>query len=271
MARKLSLAALILLAAGAFGDCWAQEGKSPWGEAAGYYPGQAQGIPAAQRTRWLEWMRAHAGEIDAIGAKINAIKAGGRTPGCFGRPLYDCVASLAQTLVVTDWYQTSLMFYEPQTDVNGKPIVLKGLQVTTYLPGVKIDNATLDQNFLKIGFSEANLVNRLAFGFDASARTQEEYDRTGVFELFSAVAKDRCPAVTRNELARFIENKLKPALRPVKERRLVGVSDAKRLDSPFESFCGRELQLSVAEAHSTRFKKSANPTGEFGGSVIYIR
>ncbi len=271
MTGKLGLAAIVCFAALAAGECLAQEGLSPWGATPGYYPGQANGIRASQRAEWLAWMRAHGDDIDAIGAKINAIKAGAPAPGCFGRALFDCVASLAQTLVITDWYQTSQTFYRPATDVNGKPIGLKRIDFTAYAPGVKTASEELDKHNLRLDFSDRSLVNQLAFEVDFSGRTQEEYDRTGVYELFSAVAKDHCPALTRNELARFIENKLKPAMRFVKEPHAAGISNSKRFDSPFTPFCGRELLLSANLAHSTKYKSQGNATGQFGGTVLVIR
>lgn len=271
MAEKLRAAALAFLVA-LTTQSRAQEGLSPWGQPPGYYPGQALGVPAERRAAWQDWMRAHAEEHSALGAEINAIKAGAPSPGCFGRPLFDCIASLAQTLVLTDVYATSQVFYPPKVDVNGKPIRPRWVKLTVYKPGPKSDVEFQDQVSLEISLSDRYLVEQLLFEFNASALTQEEYDRTGVYELFSVLAKDRCPALTRNELARFIENKLKPARQSAKASHQTGVYDATVSMSPFTSFCGRRLQLGGFLGHAYQFKdKQKNPTGEFQATAMVIR
>jgi len=252
-------------------DVRAQAMESPWGAKAGYYPGQAYGVRASASGQWRQWVANNKEAIETIDAKWSAIKTGAASPGCFGRALFDCIASLGQTLVLADWYLSSDLFYTPPLDVNGKPLRLKWINLTAYVPEVKQVSEISDDLQLRLEFSDRNEIAKIGVRFDITARTQESYDRTGAYEIFSMVAKERCPQLSRNEFARFIENKLKPAMRSVKAPREPGYYDIKSQITPFLSFCGRELQLKATEARSLAIKTQMNPTGSFGGTRLFIR
>jgi hypothetical protein len=112
--RTPLLLALVAAALAAFADqaplSAAQAVLSAVGEEAGYYPGLEQGVPSFERDRWNQWVKENSEAIGDIQDKAKRIREGSLPAGCIGRDKYTCVATLAQTLAVADYYAISDLF-----------------------------------------------------------------------------------------------------------------------------------------------------------------
>lgn len=252
---RAMLMALSLLA-GATG-AHSQELASPGGQPPGYYPGTANGVPAYVHDQWRQWAHARKPAILALWDRIKAARASGELPGCIGRSVEDCIVTLAQDLALADDYTHSHLFEPPEVDVNGKPIFPKLVEIFAFRPGVPgqpKDPAMAisylqDRYPLFLHLSDANKITEISVGNGKTsilqARTEADYDQTAIYEILRPLMRAQCPQLSRLELDRFIENKLKP---PVRNAAALGAAAKARLNlksSPLLPFCGRKLALAV--------------------------
>lgn len=246
------LAAFLAMASAAHG----QAILSPAGQPPGYYPGLANGVPAYLHEQWQQWAHARKPAILALRARIDAARASGKLPGCIGQSVEDCIVTLAQDLAIADEYTNSTLFDTPEVDVNGKPIGPKLVEIFAFLPGgaAQPQDPALQIPYLQdryplfLHLSDANKITEIGLVENRHsillARTEAEYDQTAVYEILSPLTRTQCPKLSRLELDRFIENKLKAPARKAKETGAAR-SYIKTKSSPLLPFCGRRLQLEI--------------------------
>jgi hypothetical protein len=250
---------------------------------AGYYPGTVDGFISTPTTERAAWLDAHHAAIDDIQNRIVDIKAGRREPGCIGQDTFTCVASLAQKFAIADDYvrTNSNIFAETKYDVNGKPIIPK-ITFDGYVPETAAEKDRSAGNpyerivqgsnraptlfFLTLG--PQGLVSKLGVRLAADptfARTQEEYDKTGAYETVAALTARTCPALSRAEVATWIENTIKPNSASYNGKIKRGVAQLKI--SRQTKFCGRSFQFDSIWAARTY-----NPyrTGPSGGMFLIV-
>jgi TPP-dependent 2-oxoacid decarboxylase len=79
------------------------------------------------------------------------------------------------------------------------------------------------------------------------AHTQQEYDKTQVYEIVAAVTAKTCPALSSPEVARWIENVIKPHLTYTKPTHIDDVGGdsirAENFNSKKTAFCGRTFSF----------------------------
>lgn len=235
--------------------------KAVYGQPAGYYAGRADPelISAPELNVWLG--RNQRG-IDEIQRRISQIRNGERAPGCLGEDKFNCVATVAQKLAVADSYRrvAENIFPEVKYDVNGKPINGAKVKFDGYPANAALQRErvagfdayndysaaiearqNITQFILNLGPGDT-VVSILAKlpKLTPLARTQEDYDKTGIYEVVWAASVKTCPALRSDQVAKWIENTVKPTSRVTAKERLNDEVTAQDLVSNEASFCGHK-------------------------------
>ena len=212
------------------------------------------------------WVSRNQRGIDEIQRRVAQIRNGERAPGCFGEDKFTCVATLAQKLAVADTYihVNDNIFAEVRYDVNGKPVNGAKIAFVGYPANAgpprdrpealaQYDHIYGDNNathfILNLG-PQNTVVSMLAKlpHVISRARTQEEYDKTGVYQTVWAVTAKTCPALRPDEVAKWVENAIKPNSHVMPKERLSESVTAQELVSKEASFCGRKFKFhTIAE------------------------
>jgi hypothetical protein len=213
---------------------------------AGFYPGYAD-IGLINIAGYNAWLAQNQPRVDEIQTLIGAIREGRTAPGCIGEDQYTCVATLAQKFAVADYSQDRSVIAEPKYDVNGKPLTRK-FEILGYVPRPDIEKrnpeATLFPTHFVLKMAGNGKVSALEVEFVGDptlARTQEEYDATDAYEAVSAITAKNCPTLSRIEVAKWIENTIKPKLKSYRGRVRRGTAELEL--SKKTSFCGRTFQF----------------------------
>jgi len=232
--------------------------------------------PTPELTAWLS--RNQRG-IDEIQRRVIQIRSGERAPGCFGEDKFTCVATLAQKLAIADTYLrvNDNIFAEVKYDVNGKPvngakIVFAGYPANAGPPRdrpealAQYDHIYADRNathfVLNLGPQNtvASMLAKLPH-LTLLARTQEDYDKTGVYEAVWAASVKTCPALRPDEVAKWVENAIKPNPHLMPRERLSDDVTAQELVSNEASFCGHKYKFHTIKkkereglGHTTTFE-----------------
>jgi hypothetical protein len=235
------------------------EYASPEGQPAGYYPGL--GTSAVSKSELAAYLSKNQAGIADVQNRIVQIREGKRTPGCIDEDKYTCVATLAQRLAITDDVGSKdyNLFADVRRDVNGRPVNGRRVMLDGFIPNYR--DVGHRSAFFSVTIGAEGTVSavdaKLLKGVEL-ARTQDEYDTTGVYEVVSAVAAKQCPNLSRNDVARWVENTVKPSMHRTrevhskrakedkKELRSEGVHNFRSFDSPRIAFCGRTFQFGTA-------------------------
>ncbi len=224
-----------------------------YGQPAGYYPGRAEpfgGDPSEYRA----WLAKNQAGIDEIQRRIVEIGNGTRAPGCIGEDKYTCIAALAQKLAIADQFflKDFNIFAETKYDVNGKPLTGSKITFDGYLPSAKDDFSPRRAAFhltLRPDGTVSSVEAQMPKD-PALAQTQEEYDATDIYEIVWAATAKTCPALSRADVAKWIENTVKASSRLMpRERgreRDTEVHDFRELKSKQTAFCGRTFEFESA-------------------------
>ncbi len=248
-----------------------------YGQPAGYYPGRAEpfgGDPAAYKA----WLAKNETGVDEIQRRIVEIREKTRAPGCIGEDKSTCIATLAQRLTVADAFflKGSNIFADTTYDVNGRPVTGSKIMFDAYPPDAKSTilnediyrHTTFDLSLGRDG-KVATVIASLPRD-PTYARTQAQYDATGVYEVVAAVTAKTCPTLGRAEVARWVENTIKPRSRlgpKTHGEGLQGRYTATDFFSPKTALCGRIFQF-----HSVQGKEQVGFQHQrFGGMTIQIQ
>jgi hypothetical protein len=261
---KRVLCALGVVGALFLGSCSAMpaaspvEYVSPEGQPAGYYPGL--GPTTVFKSELAAYLAKNQAGIADVQNRIVEIRQGKRTPGCIGDDKFTCVATLAQKLAVTDDVSSKdfNLFADVRYDVNGRPVNGQHVMLNGFIPNYRDIGHRSAYLTLVLGPNgtvssvEAKLLKN--FGL---ARTQEEYDTTSVYEIVAATAAKECPNLSKGDVARWVENTVKPRTRQTpeehrkeakEERKLLseeGVHGYRSFESPRIAFCGRIFEFNT--------------------------
>jgi hypothetical protein len=239
--------------------------KSP-----GYYPGIANVIsPGTALEAWLEQNRAG---IDDIQQRIVGIREGRAPAGCIGENKYTCVAALAQRFAVADSYlsKDNNVFSPRRRDVNGKLLEDK-IELYGFVPrGAGAEDPLHIEPYTKFeltpdGSDSISTLRALLPADPALAKTQEEYDATHAYETVAAITAKNCPNLDRTEVAKWIENTIKPNSKSYRGRVYRGVGRAQV--SPQAKFCGRTFKFESVWASRT---SNQYGTDVIGGMFVYV-
>jgi hypothetical protein len=257
---------------------------SAFGQPAGYYPGRAE-PRYGDDAQLAAWTAKNKEGIDEIQRRIADIKEGRRPPGCVGEDKYTYVATLAQKLAIADEYFLSdfNIFADIKNDVNGKPVNGSRIFFYGFVPNATSNgiagreltasnerthfDLTLGRDG-RVSEAAANLPNDPIF-----AKTQEEYDATGAYETISALAAKTCLALSKADVAKWIENTVKPNSKfgPREVSTDPDLSVATHRASKPIHFCGRTFEFHSIWGNSVDLAGTTNPHGVFGGMTIIVR
>lgn len=219
------------------------------GKPAGYYPGYAD-LGLINIADYKAWLAQTQPKIDEMQARIGAIKEGRTAPGCIGEDQYTCVATLAQKFAIADFSHDRSLVADPKYDVNGKPVTGSKFEFLGYVPAPHIaskpDAFPVPTKFvLKMGRNgKVSTVEAELPTDPTAARTQDEYNATDAYEAVSSLTVKTCPALSRADVAKWIENSVKPKLKSYRGRVRRGTAEIKT--SMKTAFCGRTFQFGSA-------------------------
>jgi hypothetical protein len=231
----------------------------------GYYPGYAD-IGLVDPANYKAWLAQNQPRIDDIQARISAIRAGRTAPGCIGEDRYTCVATLAQRFAIADYSHDRSIVADAKYDVNGKPLTRSKFEILGYVPRPDIDKKNPDATMLPTHFAlqmgSSGKVSALEIEFiddPTDAHTQQEYDATDAYDAVSAVTAKKCPDLSRVDVAKWIENTIKPHLKSYRTRIRRGFADHKI--SKKVAFCGQSFQFSSETETKTYNQYGPDITG----------
>jgi hypothetical protein len=230
-----------------------------YGEPADYYPGLGPtGTFGADYTAWLARNKAAIAEVRS---RLAQIKDGTQTPGCIGEDKYICVATFAQRMVIADDWRGDLnLFPEIKYDVNGKAVNGSTVMLYGFPPngaGRSADEDVENVTQLMMTLSPSGSVSRITAILPEArdpllAHTQEDYDRTHVYEVVATVTAKTCPTLTSSEVARWIENVIKPTVVHTKETSVDDGASSGRAESFYSRktvFCGRTFSFNSSAGY----------------------
>lgn len=235
----------------------------------GYYPGYAD-VGLVDSAAYKAWVAQNQPGIDEIQTRINAIREGRTAPGCIGEDRYTCVATLAQKFAIADYSQDRSLAAQPKHDVDGKSVAGSEFEFDGYVPrsgtASNPDAMSFPTKFIvKMGGSarvstvEAKLPND-----PSAARTQDEYDATDAYETVAALTAKQCPALSREDVAKWIENTIKPNSKSYRQRVRRGTAAIET--SKKTAFCGRTFQF-----NSVLVSRTYNRYGsDIGGGMFLV-
>lgn len=228
------------------------------------------------------WEQSNRQGIDDIQNRIKALKEGRATAGCLKEDKYACVAALAQRFAIADNYLlTDANLFSPRRyDVNGKPMDLH-VELWGFVPKEKTDPLASKLSGSAMGLLEMHNATKFSLQLDRDgsvavvkvglpsdptfAHTQEQYDATNVYEVVAAITGGSCPALDRTEVAKWVENTIKPSATVSKAKIHRGVGIAKIGEKA--KFCGRSFKFDLVWAKQTynQFR-----TDETGGMFVSV-
>jgi hypothetical protein len=233
-------------------------------EPAGYYPGIEHSISVTPELS--AWLQKNQLRIDIVQNRITAIRSEKLAPACIGEDQYTCVASLAQQFAIADSYSGNNSVVDETTyDVNGKPVNAGKFEFVGYVPKPKPDNGSAPPAVptkFAMSVGRDGLVSSLAAHLPSDptfAHTQDEYDATDAYETIAAVSVRQCPTLSRAEVAKWIENTIKPNAKAYHERIRRGAAEAEI--SKKTAFCGRNFRFNSVWASQTYNQYRRDVTG----------
>lgn len=240
----------------------------------GYYPGIGRSVVAMPDLG--AWEQSNRQGIDDMQNRVKAVKEGRATAGCLKEDKYNCVAALAQRFAVADsYFLTDANLFSPRRyDVNGKPMDLH-IELWAFVPKAKPDStaSNLDKTekallamhnatkfSLQLDRDGSVAVVKVGLPSDPTfAHTQEQYDATNVYEMVAALTARSCPALERTEVAKWVENTIKPSATTYKEKIHRGVGVARIANKA--KLCGRSFQFDSLWAKQTYNQFRIDETG----------
>jgi hypothetical protein len=148
-------------------------------------------------------------------------------PGCLGVPAEACVRWLQATMRLDEGLIPAALARRHRVDVNGRPLGGGGLvSLSGRLPGrtetlVMLVRLNPDDTVASV---ESSLMRDLI-----PAATEAAYDQSGVYDMVARILGHRCPALTRLDLYRFIENAVKPRIKSERRDLSAGLLGRHRL------------------------------------------
>jgi hypothetical protein len=183
-------------------------------------------------------------------------------PGCVGVPVETCVGWLKSTMALDEGFIPAALARRHRVDVNGRPLGGNGIvSLTGKLPGrlepmLILLRVAPDDTIVS---AEANLLQNLV-----AAQTEQEYDRSALYDMAARLYGRRCPGLVKLELYRFFHNSVKPRI--VSERRdlSTGINGLHRLTLHATGlpYCGAQFGYT----QQIEWRGSANP--ESGQSIV---
>jgi hypothetical protein len=129
--------------------------------------------------------------------------------GCIGQSLDACLAGLKASMTIDPNLLAASVARRRQVDVNGKPLAHASVPLSGAVPG------SLQRLTMVLYLSSDDRVTGAEFGLwadPAVTKTEDGYDRTGLFEGVSRLLGNSCAEFGKLPLYRFFENSVKPRI-----------------------------------------------------------
>jgi hypothetical protein len=176
-------------------------------------------------------------------------------PGCLGVTVKECVRWLRATMTIDQNFLADTMAHRHDTDVNGRPIGSGLVTVYAKLPG-ELDAFVLllhlrpDDTVRSV---ESNLLHNLL-----TARTEQFYDQSKLYDIVSRLLGRRCPGIRKIELYQFFENSLKPRIAHQQQDLSTGLNGLHRIvwHAAGVPYCGG---VTLAYTHLIEWRGSKDP------------
>lgn len=255
-------------------------------EPPGFYPGRRNGIVANGDYNFY-LSRAQSKTV-VVENRMAAIKSGQLEPGCIGKDVFTCMATMAQVMAVATDYQTGTdniranldsddpLIARDKIDVNGKTLSQGELSFSAFVTGLSKSRTLIRDDALNIsvGLSSNKKIRRMIVflrGDPLLAKTESEYDRTGIYEILSAVSMPKCTNINRLDVYKMIENHVKRHLKRTHDFE-ASMSDVSETggEEGTAKFCGRKLWFYSFGGHAVSAVSLDNDTGIVGGSSLTI-
>ena len=191
--------------------------------------------------------------------------------GCLGTPVQVCMEALSgQMQIREDELQRELAKLD-EVDVNGKPTGQNLVTVFGRPPGFRED-IMLTVDIRRPGKTVKAMSGDLLADPEV-AKTEEEYDHTGIYEVMGLLLSPSCMA--RADFYRFFENKIKPTIRTQHRPDHYGpgsiIHDQLFSKSRPVPFCGHTLQFSSWSGYDTGDASEDNLDGVFVKSSFDVK
>lgn len=131
-------------------------------------------------------------------------------PGCLGVKAEECVRWLRATMTLDESFVAEAMARRHQVDVNGRPLGGGLVVVNGKLP------ERPEQFVILLHLRPDDIVRRVESNLTINlidARTEPDYDRSGLYQIVWRVLGRRCAGLNKLDLFRFFENSVKPRIR----------------------------------------------------------
>ncbi len=149
-------------------------------------------------------------------------------PGCLGVTVEECVRWLRATMTVDQNLLAASMAHRHDTDVNGRPIGNGLVTVYAKFPG-ELDAFVFLLHLRPndtVQSVESNLLQNLL-----TARTEQFYDQSKLYDIVSRLVGRRCPGIGKIELYRFFENSVKSRITRQQQDLSTGLNGLHRIVS----------------------------------------
>jgi hypothetical protein len=188
-------------------------------------------------------------------------------PGCVGNDIHACVAYLEKEMGSTHKFDVDAALTQNEhTDVVGKRIAARII----FLPAPYQDT---DVHISYNGRKQVTDITIPLLKNPANARTEAEYEATGLYRAVVAAVGTSCPAVaTPTSVYRFFEKSVKPRMKwegsHLNYRGSFASVDTGGYTG-FISFCGQRMSFSVlGSAVDTSMVNASNPSGAWHVSQL---
>jgi len=197
--------------------------------------------------------------------RIAAIKAHPDQRGCLGKPVFDCMATLAQsypigTQITNNKEYFSLNWpFDEQTDINGKPIQLASIEIRFLSP--EMGQSALAS--LGVTGGTVTNVSMPLLSDPLSAKTFAEYEATRAYDMASVILGPVCAMPDRTTFYRLMNSASSPDKlegRRFDESSSTQIAESTLLSATF-FICGYKLEAQQYGHVSTESVTINNPHG----------
>jgi hypothetical protein len=235
-----------------------------------FYPGQAS--PIYDNAAYKAFLAHNQAKLQQIGSLILLARANPPIRGCAGRPVFACIASLAQVYPIATEFAADPKLHEmnaplddADVDINGKPIPISSVSLRILGDDIRIILLMLDDA------GRVRSANVSLAGDPLRARTFDEYEATGVYEAAQAVMPGECDLGDRRKFYQLVENQMKPtrSISGGQDISDTALGDHTRSETTAH-LCGVILNIGLYTSVSTDDVTLENPHGVYANASLSV-
>ena len=194
--------------------------------------------------------------------------------GCIKKNIKTCVESVQAVLSIPDEQVRMEIAKNDKRDVNGK-LIVKNKMVTLF--GNARSGNYKDGQMVTVHFDDNGIVTLAGMTLRENpglAKTEDEYDKTGLYEAMTLLLGSDCPELTRKQAHIFFENEVKNRI--VSEGKKTVFSDTGARVSYFKKalnipMCGRLFSFTNSFGYDSSDIDVGNPQGAYRHTDISFK